>query len=367
MHYKATDVSIILLLLLITTAVGYVAFNIRHLSDRSAGSSLAGQSPLPPGKDVPRDGENAISEGEYRSPQHNTTGSEQYTSTNLEGDLIDPLTLPLNEIFDVTGSVADEFGNPVQFAVIQVSSVINDVQRSTHTSADGKFFLEGLQQASDYYLEVKSEPRYAAFEAYDLTLARRLSDWNITLQYVSRTSLQGSIVDQLGNPISELKLLVVSDEWSGNTARIASDYSGKYELKNFIPGRINLRSVSSPSIMVHGLALQPDEINYRDLVVDIGSQQLFGIVHRDDGVPVAGVDVRMRFVERHEDGYSSRTVRTTRTDSAGEFRFTGLGSGFRKITFSADGFSRHWVELDPSLNPGPHSITLSNSEFPHTD
>ena len=63
MHYKATDVLIILLLLLITTAVGYVAFNIRHLSDMSAGSSLAGQSPLPPGKDVPRDGENAISEG----------------------------------------------------------------------------------------------------------------------------------------------------------------------------------------------------------------------------------------------------------------------------------------------------------------
>ena len=116
--------------------------------------------------------------------------------------------------------------------------------------------------------------------------------------------------------------------------------------------------------MVHGLALQPGKMNFRDLVVDIGSQQLFGMVQRDDGVPVPDVDVRMRYVNRHEDGYSSRAVRTTSTDTAGEFRFTGLGSGSRKLTFGADGFIRRWVELDPAQTPGPHSITLSSSGSP---
>lgn len=366
MHYKATDVSIFLLLLLTTTAVGYVAFDIRHFFSSSAESSLANQAPVPSVIDMPRDEENLIAKGDYPGRQQDASGSEEYTSINLQEEIIDPLTLPRNDGFDFAGSVVDEFGNPVQFAVIQVSSVINDVQRSTHTSADGKFLMEGLQHASDYYLAVKAEPRYSAFEAYDLTLASQLRDWTITLAYAARTSLQGSIVDQLGNPISELKLLVVSEEWTGNTATIASDHSGKYELSNFIPGRINLRSVSAPSIMVHGLSLQPDEMNYRDLVVDIGSQQLFGIVQRNDGVPVPDVDVKMRFVERDEDGYSSRTVRTTRTDAAGEFRFTGLGSGARRITFSADGFGRHWVELDPSLNPGPHSVILSGSGLPFT-
>ncbi len=364
MHFKATDVLVFLLLLMITTAIAFVAFNIRHLFSISAEPSLSSQPPLPSGMDEPHDAENPIFQVEQRRPLQNTTGSEKNASINLEEQIIDPLSRPRNDRFDFTGTVVDEFGNPVQFAVIQASSEIDEVQRSANSSADGRFLLQGLQHADDYYLEVKSEPRYNTFEAYNLTLASQLRHRTITLEYVSRTSLRGSIGDRLGNPISDLKLLVASDEWSGNTASIASDQSGRYELKNFIPGRINLRSISSPSIVVHGLALQPEKTIYRDLVVDIGSLQLFGIVQQDDGVPVSEVEVRMRFVERYEDGYSSRTVRTTSTDTAGEFRFTGLGSGSRKLTFSADGFIRRWVELDPSLNPGPHSITLSSSPLP---
>jgi hypothetical protein len=187
---------------------------------------------------------------------------------------------------------------------------------------------------------------------------------DITLDYVAQASLQGAIVDQIGNPVPALKLLAVSEEWSGNTAAIESDQSGKFSLMNFIPGRITLQSASVPSINVHGLALSPGKVYYCELVADIGSQQLFGKVTRDDGVPIPDADIIMRFSKLNSDGYRSTTIRSVVTNTTGEFHFSDLGSGPRTLTFSAYGFKRYEVDMDPSLNPGPYSVALSGTALP---
>jgi hypothetical protein len=315
--------------------------------------------------------EKPVSSHEYRSRQQNPSVENPAAAfPDVSPQISQLLDYPpepslkepsLNSRFDIAGSVRDTFGNPVQFAVIQLSSVRANVQFTTQSTVDGDFSLEQLLPAIDYQLNIKSEPRYVTFDAFNLALRNPVDTWNITLGYASHSSLQGVIVDSLGNPVSGLSFLAVSEEWTGNTAGVSSDQFGRFELINFIPGRITLRTVSEPMIIVHGLALVTDETNYCELIVDVGSQQLFGMVTRSDGVPIADVDIRMRFVKRHEDGYRSTTIRSAVTGDSGEFHFSSLGTGHRTLTFSADGFDRHEIDLDPSLNPGPHAIVLSSS------
>ncbi|NND89836.1 MAG: carboxypeptidase regulatory-like domain-containing protein [Granulosicoccus sp.] len=264
----------------------------------------------------------------------------------------------------MSGSVSDEFDNPVPFARLQLNSISAGIRFTTQSGADGSFLLKQVQPADDYHLIVESAPRYIPFDSYDMTLGNQGENLDITLEYTTRTSLQCVIQDQLGNAVPALELLAVSEEWSGYSAGISSDQSGMFSLSNFIPGRMTLLSRSVPNIMIVGLVLSPGELTSCELVVDIGSQQLFGMVTGNDGVPIQGVDIRMRFVQRHDDGYRSMTTRSVTTNAAGGFHFSGLGSGVRELSFSAPGFKGYEAELDPSLYPGPHSIALSSSTSP---
>ena len=314
-------------------------------------------------KDVnrPVDAEMSISTNDNHSRQQDTPNSIPYSSPQIKQEFIDTPTLKLNDRFYIAGSVSDTFGNPVQHAVVQLSSVTANVQLTTNACVDGDFLLENLQPANDYQLNVRSLTRYVSFDAFNLALKNDVDKMYITLDYVYQTSLQCVIVNQLGKPVSELNLLVATEEWSGNPVSVSSDQSGMFNLVNFIPGRITLRSISTPSIFVYGLTLLPDEKNYCEITTDIGSLQLFGIVTREDGVPIPDVDIKMRYSQSHDDGYKSTTIRSKVTNATGEFQFSSLGSGARTLIFSAYGFNRYEIDIDPSLNPGPHSIALSSA------
>ena len=346
---RATNLLVLFMLLMVIAAATFVALEIRHFWTEET--------------DGPVDTEKLVS-SENRNRQGYTSIAVSNASPRINQESIKQSAPSVHDLFYIAGSVRDTFGNPVQFAIVQLSSITADIQITTQSTVDGDFLLEQLQPVKDYQLNVKSEPRYVSFDTYNLALTKHVDNWDITLEYVSQTSLLGAIVDQLGNPVPALRLLAVSEEWSGSTVGISSDQSGKFILRNFIPGRITLRSASAPSFIVHGLALSPGESYYREFVVDIGSQQLYGMVTRDDGVPIPDVDMKMRFVQLHDDGYRSTTIRSAVTDTAGEFHFSGLGSGPRTLTFSAHGFKRHEIEMDPSLNPGPYSVALSSSSLP---
>ncbi|MDB3935515.1 carboxypeptidase-like regulatory domain-containing protein [Granulosicoccus sp.] len=345
MFRRTIHILVLFMLLLFTAATLYVALEIKQFWTKEVHR--------------PVDAEISISTNENHSPQQDSPIPIPYSSPQIKHEVIDMSAVSLNDRFNIAGSVSDKFGNPVQTAVVQLSSVTANVQLTTNSRVGGDFLLEHLLPANDYQLSVKSTPFFVASDALSLILENDVENLNIVLDMAHPNSLQCVIENQLGNPISELNLLVGSEEWSVNAVSISSDQSGKFSLVDFIPGRITLRSVSAPIIFVYGLKLLPDEVNYCHIIVDIGSQSMFGTVTREDGVPIPDVDIRMSFSRSHDDGYRSTTARSKVTNATGEFQFFNLGSGARTLKFSAYGFNRHEVDIDPSLNPGPHSIVLS--------
>ncbi len=261
--------------------------------------------------------------------------------------------------FELTGVVYDQQGYSVPSALVQVTSRNARLHRSTQTDEDGRFTIDKALPATDYHLKITAGIRYEAYELKNMSFNSGMDELQIPLPYSPIGGLSGRVIDESGSPVESLSMMVMSDGAGGRAATITTDVEGRYSLSNFVAGEISLRSRTAPTIVIENLNIEPGLDTSQDLVVDLGSNTLMGLVTSEDGLPVEGAKLNMRYYRQDPNGYKTTVKRTTITDAEGGFQFASLGSGERVVKIDAEGFRQATIKSDPALDPGPHTWILN--------
>lgn len=274
------------------------------------------------------------------------------------GDALDASVRLRRGLFTVRGSVHDEYGYPVNNALVQITSRGMNSHQSTQVDAEGRFALESVLAADDYALRISSTARYRPFAVENLSVDGRLGNLDVTLETVPLGTLSGTLVATSGSPVSHLSLLAFASGEGDRSAAIVSDEEGRFVLEDFVTGDVRLRSRTRPDIEIEGVRIRSGEPQALTFVVDIGEHGLEGVVTNGAGLPVAGARLTMKSV-RHEGTIRTTTTHETRSGADGAFRFPGLGPGQRSLMVVADSLGTQRMIVDPAAGNGPIVVALS--------
>ena len=267
-------------------------------------------------------------------------------------------------VFGVPGIVVDQYGTPVRSALVQLNSKTENLHLTARTNQDGVFLLERVIMAADHKLTVTASAFFEPYVHRNISVSEGMAGLTIELQGLARGTLLGSITNTVGMRIPALALLVATEGEVGSVRTMQTDENGDFELENFIAGNVSIRSRSEPRISILDLEIKPGEVSQKNLIIDMGDLELIGQVQSEDGLTLSTAQIAMLSEFDEPGGYRSITSRARTGDSDGKFRFTGLSAGSRKVTIKAEGYTSVTHNLDPALEPGPHTFVLTRSAQP---
>jgi len=237
----------------------------------------------------------------------------------------------------VSGQVLDSQSNPVEGALVQLTSREVDFHNSTLSGEDGQFVLTGLPPASDYDVKASSSAEYGVWRREGVEIVSSVN-LPITLPTVGSGRIVGSIVDLNGTPLTDLSLYAVQSDVGGGVVSLRSDDSGYFQIDSFPSDNLSFVSQTEPSIQISGARVSDDAEVQLTLVVNVGVHEFYGrVVTVGAETPVVGAVVTMTWQETFG-ALQSRVTHTERSDAQGYFRFSRLGEGNWTLTISADSF-----------------------------
>ena len=138
-------------------------------------------------------------------------------------------------------------------------------------------------------------------------------------------------------------------------AVVRTDSLGNFKIANAPAGDLVISSVSTPSVLIKGLQLEPGELIHVSMMLDWGDHSIRGQVVDPTGIPVPASRVVLNWSHRDEtlDMY---TTRRTATDSEGRFAFSNLGPGPHSLKVDAPGFLS--VDIDHDLSREGYNLTV---------
>jgi len=223
----------------------------------------------------------------------------------------------------VSGTVKDEKGNNVEGAT--VSTTIGGTVYSTKTDADGRYILNDLPEGTGYEI-IAEKIGYKGDIAKDVTVTIDSVTPNVDLQIeLNSGSIEGTVVDESGNPISGVTVEVVGSD--GRTYSAITEEDGVYKIDH-VPAEENLTITAERAGYVTNSV---DNISVRvgdittgvDIVLKENVGILAGKVLDPYGEPVSGVEVE---ISSYDNTY------TTTTNESGEFRIEKVAAGPYTVT-----------------------------------
>jgi len=249
--------------------------------------------------------------------------------------VVDQVMRPFGQL-SVSGQVLDPQSNPVEGALVQLTSRDLDFHNSTLTAKDGQFVLTGLPPASDYHVKASSSSAYGVWQRENVEIAASVN-LPITLPTIGSGRVVGSIVDLNGTPLPQFSLYAIRSDVGGGVVDVRSDDSGYFDIDSFPSDNLSFVSQSEPEIQISGARVSDDAEAQLTLVVNIGPHKLHGrVVTLDEEVPIVGAVVTMTWHARFGI-LQSRVTHTTSSDARGYFHFSRLGEGDWTLTIHADG------------------------------
>jgi protocatechuate 3,4-dioxygenase beta subunit len=212
------------------------------------------------------------------------------------------------------------------------------VQEFAATSdAQGRYLLEGLPRGT-FHLVASSDTAGAFVELPGLTL-KADEDRELDLELVSASSIEGTVVDERGAPLSGA-LVVFTNEAKDDEGRDTTSADGHFRCTQMLGG-----SAYTPEVFLSGrpgVAAKPvgalPSVMVRDgdahvegvrLQVKVEKLPLAGRVVDASGAPVPDAKVRAQSVEPGERAVFSawQPLAQAFSDAQGRFSFEGLSSG----------------------------------------
>jgi len=136
---------------------------------------------------------------------------------------------------------------------------------------------------------------------------------------------------------------------------VRTDRLGNFKIPDAPAGDLVISSVSTPSVLITGLRLEPGELIHMSMVLDWGDHSIRGQVVDSTGIPVPASRVVLNWSHR-EETLDMHTTRRTATDSEGRFAFSNLGPGPHSLKVDAPGFLS--VDIDHDLIRQGYDLTV---------
>lgn len=205
--------------------------------------------------------------------------------------------------------------------------------------ADGAFEFRAVQAKTAFKLDLDSDDFAASGdESHEFEPGRR---HEISAQLIHGATLSGEVRDDAGQPVAEARVRAHTVRSAfgmtlpGDTLReTTTDQEGAFQLSAVAPGKVRLRVERSGYLESFGDTLEVRDSEQRDglsLTLSRGSR-IAGIVLLPDGSPAAQAEIKARrdlgdFMSGGRMGAFGGFEGETKTDDAGTFELTGLGSG----------------------------------------
>jgi hypothetical protein len=116
-------------------------------------------------------------------------------------------------------------------------------------------------------------------------------------------------------------------------------------------------SQSIPHLQISGVQVSAVPEQTVSLTLDIGRDEIYGMVVDANGQPVAVPNVVVSWRHVHN-GINSSSTRRTAADSRGGFSFRDLGPGVRTIIIDAKGYKTARVEHDAAIDGYEFTVRL---------
>ena len=254
----------------------------------------------------------------------------------------------------LNGIVTNDAGQPLAGRRVELRPQAGRRAQSTTTDASGRYIFDFVEAPADYRLFVSGGTGFKDVER-ELHVTTHGNEADVVAEAYKTATIAGHLVNQNGVPIPGFELVLKNVESRSPITVVRTDGLGHFEVPAAPAGELVFSSVSTPSILVKGLHLEPGERVDMPMVLDWGDHSIRGQVVDSRGNPVPASRVVLNWSHRDE-RLDTQTTRRTATDAQGRFAFSNLGPGPHSLKIDAPGFLG--VDIDHDLSRQGYGLTV---------
>jgi len=241
------------------------------------------------------------------------------------------------------GSLYTIYGDVVAKETIKLFSESANQAYSETSDENGYFNFENIVPASDYRLSVSPIGMYKRVSMDSLTILNNQTTLAIVLEPLELGTLKGKVVniENIVVPGYEMKIQSpLKTRWIQN---FVPDIIGEFQIDNLPIGPIKFSKTIGLVLEITGHDFSGDSQTTIELVVDVGYNELRGVVYDEFYNTVPGATVILSWKHNYQ-GVVSIVNRRSTTRPTGEFFFQGLGKGEHELLVATvDGLVGHQV------------------------
>ncbi|MCF6409864.1 carboxypeptidase regulatory-like domain-containing protein [Pseudalkalibacillus salsuginis] len=304
---------------------------------------------------------NSIAPGTYFLQASADDFAKQTLGTTLSAGETETLTFRLVTVFGTfTGTVRDERTNiPLPSANVRVIDQSGIDVTSTVTSSNGSYTIGSLRPGS--YSIIFSADGYGSTILGGVVEENQSTTVNATMQRLVG-SIDGSVTDQTGNPISGALVRLFSENVL--VSSIVTDNTGRFGFSNLTPGSYSV-TVSAENFATHsqGVIVRSDETSIVEITMTALAGNIAGNVTDNQGNPIGGAVLVLR--QAQSDIIVARTVTNNEgvyslpSIEPGMYQLASLATDFQSIVTGVNVLSNQTSIANFQLVPQPSAITGS--------
>jgi hypothetical protein len=306
-------------------------------------------------KNVVRLKENLLLETEPLNPGHYSNSSSieivapslnpELTSSALTSSGTDKIKAQgfSKDSVSAWGSLHTKYGDIVVNEKVNLISENANQTYSETSDENGHFNFENIVPAADYHLLVSPKGMYQRVSVDSLEIFNHQTMLSIVLEPLELGTLRGKVINAEGNVVPGYEMKLRSTLKTRWVRHFLSDVIGEFKIENVPIGPIKFAKTFGQALEITGHEFSGGSQSAIELVVDVGYNELSGVVYDKFNNVVPGATVVLDWRHSH-DGANSIVTRRSATRPTGEFRFQGLGKGEHELLVTTfDGLVSHQI------------------------
>jgi hypothetical protein len=240
------------------------------------------------------------------------------------------------------GSLSSSYGDVVANQSVHLMSKSASQTYSEISDENGHFSFEDIVPASDYRLSISPIGMYKRVSMDPLEILTNQTTLAIVLEPLKLGTLKGHVVNTDGIVVPGYEMRMQSPLKTRWIRKIVPDAIGEFEIENVPIGPIKFTKTYGQALVIAGHKFS-GEAQTLELVVDVGNNELRGVVYDEFGNAVPGATVILDWRHSYQ-GVTSTVTRRSTTRPSGEFLFQGLGKGEHELLATTfDGLVYHQI------------------------
>jgi len=260
------------------------------------------------------------------SPDPEHSGSSLTSSDNVKDEEEDLW----RDTVSAWGSLYTKYGDVVAKETVKLYSENANKAYSEISDENGYFNFENIVPASDYRLSVSPRGMYKRVSIDSLTILNNQTALEIVFEPLELGTLKGKVVntENIVVPGYEMKIQSpLKTRWIRN---FVPNIIGEFQIANVPVGPIEFSRTFGQVLVITGHEFSGDSQSIIELVVDVGHNELRGVVYDEFYNSVPGATVILSWKHNYQ-GVVSIVNRRSTTRPTGEFLFQGLGKGEHEL------------------------------------